>query len=110
MTLQGVSSATTTTDANGNYSFPNLAPNGNYAVNPAALGFAFNPLSRQYTDLSSDVTNANFTATAGTSRQLEIIGGNATPGQDITVRVDLVAQATKMQPAFLLHLRFRHFD
>ena len=56
--LNGAQTATTTTDANGKYSFPNLAPNGNYSVMPSAIGFTFNPLNRQYSNLSSDVANA----------------------------------------------------
>lgn len=103
MTLQGASSATTTTDSSGRYSFPNLAPNGNYSVTPAAIGFTFNPINRQYNNLSNDVLNANFTATAAPSRQLRIIGGNAAPGQNITANVELVAQGDENSVGFSLN-------
>ncbi|HEX8247288.1 MAG TPA: Calx-beta domain-containing protein [Pyrinomonadaceae bacterium] len=101
--LNGAQTATTTTDADGRFSFPNLAPNGNYSVTPAAFGFTFNPLNRQYSNLSGNVENANFTATAAPSRQLRIIGGNAAPGQNINVVVELVAQGDENSAGFSLN-------
>ena len=101
--LTGAQTATTTTGADGKYSFPNLAPNGNYSVTPSAIGFTFNPVNRQYSNLSSDVANANFTATSAPSRQLRIIGGNATPGQNINVVVELVAQGDENSAGFSLN-------
>ncbi|HEY9404595.1 MAG TPA: carboxypeptidase regulatory-like domain-containing protein [Pyrinomonadaceae bacterium] len=56
--LTGAQSATTTTDAQGNYSFPNL-PTGNYTVTPSLTHYAFEPTSRTFTNLSADQT-ANF--------------------------------------------------
>jgi len=103
MMLQGGASATTTTDANGRYSFANLAPNGNYTVTPSAIGYTFSPLSRQYNNLANDVLNASFTATAAPSRQLRIIGGNATPGQNVSVNIELVAQGDENSAGFSLN-------
>jgi hypothetical protein len=60
MTLGGSQSATTTTDAQGGYSFPNL-PAGNYTVTPALAHTSFDPPSRAFTNLSAD-QNANFIA------------------------------------------------
>lgn len=103
VTLQGGASATTTTDPSGRYTFPNLAPNGNYTVTPSALGYTFTPITRQYNNLANDVLNANFTATPAPSRQLRVIGGNATPGQNISVNVELVAQGDENAAGFSLN-------
>ena len=45
MTLSGTSSATTTTDGSGNYSFSDLS-NGNYTVTPTLAGYTFSPTSK----------------------------------------------------------------
>jgi hypothetical protein len=58
VTLSGSQNATTTTDAQGNYSFANL-PNGNYTVTPSGANFVFEPGSRTFSNLSADQT-ANF--------------------------------------------------
>ena len=44
MTLSGAGSASTTTNASGNYSFPSLA-NGSYTVTPSKSGYNFSPAS-----------------------------------------------------------------
>ena len=103
MTLQGASSSITTTNSLGQFSFPNLAPNGNYSVTPSAIGFTYNPINRQYNNLSADVTNANFTATPAPSRQLRIIGSNAVPTQNITANIELVAQGDENSVGFSLN-------
>ena len=101
--LTGAQNGATTTDNLGRYSFVNLAPNATYAVTPAALGFTFNPINRQYNNLSANITNANFTATAAPVRQLRIIGGNATPTQNITAIVELVAQGDENSVGFSMN-------
>lgn len=100
--LTGAQTGTTTTNNLGRYAFTNLAPNGNYSVTPSALGFTFNPISRQYNNLSVNVTNANFTVTAAPVRQLRIVGGNATPTQNITAKIELVAQGDENSAGFSL--------
>lgn len=52
-------SNTTTTDANGNYSFTDLPAGGNYTVVPVMKGWVFTPPSTRIDDLSEDRT-ANF--------------------------------------------------
>lgn len=101
--LQGAQTGTATTDNNGKYSFPNLAPNGNYTVTPSAIGYTFTPVNREYTNLANDVLNANFTATPAPSRQLRIIGGNTTPGQSVNLVVELVAQGDENSVGFSLN-------
>src|SRR5579863_804470 len=55
VTLGGASSATTTADSSGNYSFANLA-NGSYSVTPSKSGFTFSP-----TNLPVTISGANST-------------------------------------------------
>ena len=63
MTLSGLSSSATSTDGSGNYSFPNLAAGGNYAVTPTLTGYSFTPASATFNNLSANQTQ-NFTACA----------------------------------------------
>src|SRR6185312_10599725 len=60
--LTGTTNTSTTTDAQGNYSFPNLPGGGNYLVTPAGTGFSFSPVNFSFINL--DVNRiANFVAT-----------------------------------------------
>ncbi len=52
--LTGAASATTTTDAGGNYSFANLAAGGNYTVTPSSSNFSFSPLNQSFNNLDVD--------------------------------------------------------
>ena len=61
ITLSGASSATTTTDVNGDYSFANLA-NGNYTITPSLSGYAFDPASINITVSGANVNNQDFDA------------------------------------------------
>ncbi|HJR09312.1 MAG TPA: DNA/RNA non-specific endonuclease [Pyrinomonadaceae bacterium] len=63
ITLDGATEQTTTTDAAGNYSFPNLAAGGSYTVTPSSPNFTFTPESRTFANLSASQM-ADFTATA----------------------------------------------
>lgn len=101
--LTGTQNAAAATDSNGHYSFAELAPGGNYSVAPAAIGFTFDPLNRQYLTMSGDITNANFNATAAPSRQLRIIGGDTHPGQNVNVVVEMVAQGDENSAGFSLN-------
>jgi Carboxypeptidase regulatory-like domain len=58
MNLSGAASFSTTTDHNGNYSFPNLA-NGTYTVTPSG-NYRFSPTSKSVTVNGADVTGVNF--------------------------------------------------
>ncbi|HVG38554.1 MAG TPA: DUF4876 domain-containing protein, partial [Pyrinomonadaceae bacterium] len=60
--LTGTSSATTTTDANGNYLIEGLAANGNYTVAATDGGSTFFPLSRTFNPYVGNQT-VNFTRT-----------------------------------------------
>ena len=61
--LSGAQAATTTTDANGSYSFTNLPAGSNYAVTPALAGYQFAPASQTFTNLSAN-QSGDFTALA----------------------------------------------
>jgi hypothetical protein len=60
MTLSGSGNATATTDAGGNYSFPNLPAGGTYTLTPSKSTYAFSPSGQTIANLGSDQT-ANFT-------------------------------------------------
>jgi hypothetical protein len=60
--LSGASSATTITDASGNYAFTGLY-NGSYTVTPSRAGFTFNPASSQPTVSGANTPGVNFIAT-----------------------------------------------
>jgi hypothetical protein len=65
VSLTGQTTATTTADASGNYSFSGLA-NGSYVVTPSNSGLAFTPASQSVTINTAHVMNVNFTAVAAT--------------------------------------------
>jgi len=73
VTLSGTSSGTATTDANGNYSFANLA-SGSYTVTPSMTGYIFTSVSQVVTVNGADVTGNDFTATASTGSTYSISG------------------------------------
>jgi hypothetical protein len=59
--LSGATSATTTTDSAGNYTFTGLA-NGTYAVTPSHTGYTFTPSVQGVTVNGANVTAVNFSA------------------------------------------------
>ena len=100
--LSGTQTAQTTTDANGRYSFANLASGGNYTISPSVANYTFNPVNRQYSNLSSNVSNADFTAISAPSREVQIVSGIASPGQNGIITVELVSQGNEHSIAFSL--------
>jgi hypothetical protein len=63
ITLSGVDIGTTTTDASGSYTFPELA-NGSYTVTPSLAGYTFTPNNISVTVNNANVTS-NFSAAIG---------------------------------------------
>ncbi|MDD5343973.1 MAG: carboxypeptidase-like regulatory domain-containing protein, partial [Smithella sp.] len=63
ITLSGAGSATTWTDANGNYTLPNLVA-GSYTVTPSLAGYTFALVSAAANISGSNVTVPNFVSTA----------------------------------------------
>jgi hypothetical protein len=62
VTLSGVANRTTTSAADGSYSFTGLS-NGSYTVAPALIGYTFTPASRNITTAGADISVPAFTAT-----------------------------------------------
>ncbi|PYT92525.1 MAG: hypothetical protein DMG36_14540, partial [Acidobacteria bacterium] len=62
MTLSGTTSATTTANGSGAYSFAGL-PSGSYGVAPSNQGYTFTPANQNVTVGTADLTGVNFTAT-----------------------------------------------
>lgn len=62
--LTGATTATTQTDANGDYSFPSIL-NGNYTVTPQLAGYRFTPVSRAVIVNGANQTGQNFVANCG---------------------------------------------
>lgn len=60
--LTGSKVATLTTNSLGEYTFTGLTPGGSYTVTPWRLGYAFTPVSRVYSGLTTSQTTANFAA------------------------------------------------
>jgi hypothetical protein len=92
VTLSGAASASTTADANGNYSFAGLA-NGSYTVAPSKSGFTFTPTSQPVTINGASQSAVNFT---GQSTAIWSISGTISPtagGAGATVSLSGAASA-----------------
>lgn len=75
MSLSGTSTASTTTDGSGNFTFSGLS-NGPYTVTPSDSGFTFSPSSQGVTVSGTNITAVAFTATVAPTWT---ISGNITP-------------------------------
>lgn len=87
VSLTGTSVATTTANASGGYTFTGLAK-GNYTLTPSHTGFTFSPGSLAESISTTNITNANFTATASTPQTFSItgtIGGTGGSGTTVTL-------------------------
>lgn len=87
MMLSGASSATVTTDANGNYTFNGLS-NGSYTITPSKTGFSFTPTSKIQSVSGANVTAVSFTATAVSTFSISgtvTAAGAGLPGVTLTL-------------------------
>lgn len=73
ITLSGAGSATTLTNASGNYSFSGLT-NGSFAITPSLTGYTFSPSSKTATISGANATASNFVATAVPASTYSIFG------------------------------------
>jgi hypothetical protein len=99
--LSGVNSATTITDANGNYAFTGLA-NGSYTVTPSKAGFTFSPASSPQTVSGADIPGVNFIATAAQASTFSISGQVTSSGSGlsgVTVALSGASSATTITGA-----------
>ncbi len=93
VTLSGASTGSTTTDANGDYSFTGLA-SGSYVVTPTLASHTFSPTNRSYSNISADVANADFEAfeVGQNPRIIRVVNTIGTPTQPVTVPVQIDSQ------------------
>ena len=87
VTLSGGQAGTTTTDANGLYSFANLPAGAAYTVTPSRPGYDPAPASRSFTDLGAD-QSADFTVTPSNvalAGRATAAGGAALAGVTVTL-------------------------
>ncbi len=78
VSLTGTSSASATTDTNGNYGFAHVA-NGNYTITPSFSGYTFSPSSSSQTVSGSNISGVNFT-TGGSTAVVKTLAGSGTAG------------------------------
>jgi sugar lactone lactonase YvrE len=78
VSLSGASSASTTTDVNGNYSFGSLAK-GSYTITPSLTGYTFSPTSSAQTLNNADLGGVNFTE-SGSTIAVTTLAGAGTAG------------------------------
>ncbi len=94
VTLSGSQTGTTTTDANGNYTFGSLPVGGNYTVSASKANYTFTPPSQTFNNLDRNQT-ANFTATLQTFTISGRVTSDGTNGlSSVTVTLSGGASAT----------------
>jgi Calx-beta domain/Carboxypeptidase regulatory-like domain/Pectate lyase superfamily protein len=95
LALNGAQSATATSDANGNYSFANLAAGAAYTVTPSKTDYTFTPASKTFASLDSDQT-LGFTASLVNFRLSGRVteNGAGLGGVNVAVSGSLAATAT----------------
>jgi hypothetical protein len=91
--LGGAASATTTTDASGNYNFSGLA-NGSYTITPSNTGFVFAPATQGITVAGSNLTVPTFTATVRTFTITGTISGAGGNGATVSLSGGATATTT----------------
>jgi hypothetical protein len=96
---------TTTTDANGNYSFGVTQTGGSYTITPSGLGKAFEATSRTYTNVAGNITGGDFIAydvpgPNAIPRTARVVSQIATQGQPVTVPVLMTTTGVETKVAF----------
>lgn len=103
ITLGGDQVGATVTDGAGNYSFTGLAFGGNYLVTPSLAGYNFDPINRSYSNVTANVTNANFTRfTGGSPRLISVVSQNVVPGNQVVVPITMASQGNENAVGFSL--------
>jgi carboxypeptidase family protein len=106
VSLSGASSASTTSDGSGNYTFIGL-PKGAYAVTPGKSGFAFTPTSQSATVNGANVAGVNFTAGAAHSVALSWNASTSTvAGYNVYRSIVSGAQYARVNAALIGGLAF----
>jgi hypothetical protein len=101
--LSGSSTDSDTTNASGQFTLTGVS-GGSYLVTPSLAGYSFEPVSRNYPNRSTDVTDANFTAfpSGANPRTLSVVNTFATATQPVTVPVVLNSQGNEASLTFSL--------
>ena len=99
--LSGATTASTTADTLGNYSFTGLA-NGTYTVTPTKSGFTFSPASQTATVNSANVSALNFTAALSGGTGLAIDVNVSRDGSSSSTTIATLAFSTKSANELLL--------
>lgn len=103
ITLSGDQVGATVTDGAGNYSFTGLTYGGNYLITPSLAGQNFDPINRSYTNLTANVTDANFTRfTGGSPRLIAVVSQNVVPGNQAVVPITMLSQGNENAVGFSL--------
>ena len=107
VTLSGTTAGEVFTDANGNYSFGLLTAGGNIVITPTGLGKTYEPISQTYTNVTTNIANADFIAynapgPGGNPRQLSVVNSVTNPGQPVMVPVSMTVQGNETRMAFSL--------
>lgn len=87
VSITGAGSASTTADANGNYTVSGLV-NGAYTVTPSKAGFTFTPVNRSVSISGSNMSGINFTGASTTDPA--VVGQWAAPFEMGVVAVNMV--------------------
>jgi hypothetical protein len=98
---------TTTTDASGNYSFGVITLGQNYTITPSGLGKAFEATSRTYTNVNTNIANANFLAydvpgPNAIPRTARVVSQTTTPGTPVTIPVLVTTTGVETSVAFTI--------
>lgn len=96
ISLAGTSTASTTTDGSGNYSFSGLA-SGSYTVAPTKIGYTFSPIAYPLSIDRASVPGVNFVATANAANTYSI-SGTVTGAAVAGVTISLTEQRRRPGP------------
>jgi hypothetical protein len=99
--LSGSSNASTVADANGNYSFNQLA-NGTYTVTPSKTGFTFTPASQPVTLNSANIAAINFAAQAVATGGIQLIQKNVNGNESTASNISATFTAPNTAGDFVL--------
>jgi hypothetical protein len=99
--LDGDQTGSTMTDGSGNFNFTGLASGGNYLITPTLAGYNFDPMNRSYSNVSANITTADFTGYTGNSQRVISVGSqNVVPGSQAVVPINLVSQGNENSVGF----------
>ncbi len=105
LNTQTQQAVTTTTDANGNYSFGVTQTGSSYTITPSGLGKAFEATNRTYTNVAGNITGGDFIAydvpgPNAIPRTARVVSQIATQGQPVTVPVLMTTTGVETRVAF----------